>query len=1037
VPAAARLRGPIDAEILGAALTEVVRRHESLRASFHFVEGVPCQRIAAEVLPEVQRSSLRALPEGERLGRSIELARELAGRPFDVAVGPLVRVALFELDQDDHFLVFVAHHLAVDGWSMQQLFAEWSAIYLALAAGEACPLPPPRFHFPDYAHWQRQYLQGSVLDELRSWWRAQLSGLNPLQLAGDRARPAVRSTRGGCCSFEIPPATFEALRALGRDTGTTSYMVCLAAYALLLLRQGGPEDLAVASPVADRPLGELHDVLGSFINTVVLRVDLSGNPTVRTLLERVRRMTGDTFAHGRLPFEQVVADLEQGRDLGQDPLAQTMLIVHHGRPAQLDLPGMAVEAHELHLDVAMFDLTLTVREGDRVDAWFEYSSDLFDPATIEQMRDRWLTLLAELPRVLDRPIREVPVLPPAETEALLERFNATARSYDLATSVRQRIVEQAARTPDARAVSFEDRHLTYAQLLRWARALAQQLASRGVGANALVPVVLSRSLDLVPGLLAVLEAGAAFVPVDANWPEERLRQAVQRLRPAAVLVDAASAGLPGLDGLPLVAAAEPAAVGDVPQASAPWPEPEAPVYGYYTSGSTGEPKLALVAHRGLVNRFSWMDEFFGTRPVTLQTTNQVFDSAVWQLLWPLCSGGHAVVPSDSPVITAEEVERLIEQHGITIVDFVPSVLDALLPQLAADPRLRERLSTLRDVILGGEALRSQTLRTFRQAMPGVRMINLYGPTEATIGCVAAVLEGDEDVVPIGRPIANVRTVVLDDHGQLAPRGTPGELYLAGSCLGLGYFENEVATRAAFVPNPFPALDSGLLYRTGDRVRLRPDGVIDFLGRCDDQIKIRGFRIEPGEIEAAIRAYPGVREAFVALNPTGEAGRELWAWVAPEVAPEDLLEHLQRQLPSALVPVRVVTCRALPRLAGGKVNRRALPAPSLGPASTAAQDPPKTLLERTVAETWQKVLRLDSVSRSASFFDVGGNSLATIAVQVELERRLGRSIPLVTLFRYPTVARLASHLAGTAARELAVIVPDPVRQQTLARRNQRG
>jgi amino acid adenylation domain-containing protein len=1049
VPALARLRGEIDPEALDLALREVVGRHEALRSRFALEGGEPRLRLVDDTaLP----FDIVALPEAtgsEPLAAALSVARNRAREPFDLGQGPLLRVALIRLGADDTLLLLTAHHIAVDGWSMRQLFAEWSAAYARRCRGETAEPSPPHLQYSDYSTWQRRTLDGPLALRLCSYWQARLAGVPALQLPSDRPRPPLPSRRGGCCSFEIPAALAGQLRRLAQETATTLYTVLLASYGVLLGRHAQQDDFVIASPVAGRGHPDFDDVVGTFINTLPLRLDLSGSPTVREVLARTRRTFLDALANADLPFEQVVAALGSDRDPSSTPLAQAMLIVHQGPPAQLRAAGVAVEPIELHLGVAMFDLTLTVRDmrgepddppDDRLLAWFEYACDLFDQRTIERLRDRWLCVLGAFADDRDRPVAELEILPPSERAYLARELNATQRAYHLDVSVGARIFATAARHPDAVAVLFQHEQLRYRELLQWSRRIASQVVDRGVAPGALVPVIADRGLELVPALLGVLAANAAFVPMDADWPQARLQAALHRIRPVVVLVDQANAELPVLAEYPHLVLQRHPASGDSDEGTllaAPPPSPEAPVYGFFTSGSTGEPKLALVAHRGLANRFAWMDEAFGDDPpVTLQTTPHVFDSAVWQLLWPLCRGGRAVVPGTPSLLTGREIVDLVERHGVTIVDFVPSVLDALLPQLASDARLERRLCSLRDVVVGGEALLPATLRALRRSLQGVRVTNLYGPTEATIGCIAAVLAGDEAEVPIGRPIANVQAVVLDQRQCLVPLGVPGELCLGGACLGLGYFGDEVATRRSFIRNPIAELGGDVLYRTGDRVCQRGDGAFRFLGRCDDQIKLRGLRIEPAEVEAALRGHPAVREAFVSVgsSPCGEP--ELWAWTAPAPLPPDLLGFLRARLPSAMIPTRLMACEALPRLPGGKVDRRALPPPLAVSPGRAALGHAWGATERIVAEIWQG-LAVDATLPTRSFFEAGGTSLLALRVHFELERRLGRTLALVDLFRYPTIAALAAHLDGRAEGTASISVPNLDRRaRTIERRRRR-
>jgi amino acid adenylation domain-containing protein len=1042
VPAVSRLRGPIDASALGAALADVVARHEALRATFALEDGVPVQRVEARVGVEVELVSIDAADVGDRWAQALARAGARAMQPFDLARGPLLRAALFRLGPDDHVLSLVVHHVAVDGWSMHTLFADWSLAYAARLGGSA---PAPResvVGYADFAVWQRGLLGGPIAAELRGWWRDALAGVEGLEIAGDRPRPAAQSHRGEWCRFELPARLVDSLRSLARECGATLYMTSLCAFGALLSRHTGQDDVVIASPIADRAHPDLQGVLGNFVNTVPLRLDFSGDPTVGEMLGRARRVAVAAVARSELPFDQIVAEARVERDAGREPLAQAMLIFHHGAPAHLEAPGLVAEPIELHLGVAMADIALTLRESDGVEGWFEYATDLFDESTALRLRDRWLALLESMAAGgSGARLADLELLPASERRAVLVDFNRTDRPYDLSTTIRERIEDQASLGPDRTAAAFADDSIRYGELLGWSRRIALALRERGVTPGSLVPIVAERGLDLVAGLLGILEAGAAFVPVDPGWPAARLGAALARIAPAAVVVDAAHAAAPAIGGLGLVCTgiarggATPAS--PVAPPLAPTAGPDDPVYGYFTSGSTGEPKLALVRQAGLANRFAWMDEFFGREPpVTLQTTPHFFDSAVWQILWPLCRGGTAVLPSSAPLLGAEEIASLIDRHSITIVDFVPSVLDALLPRFAADPDLSDRLRSLRDAIAGGEALRPETLRGLRAALPGVRLINLYGPTETTIGCVAAVLDGSETTIPIGRPIANVRAVVLDRAGRLAPIGVPGELYLSGACLGLGYFGQPEATRRAFVDNRFPELGHPTLYRTGDRVRQRADGTLDFLGRCDDQIKLRGLRIEPGDVEAALRSHPAVAEAFVApgRGATGEA--ELWAWIAPSPAPADLRDHLRERLPRGWVPSVVVACDALPRGPGGKVERRALPRPS-EPRAPRDREPPRTGIEEIVARIWGGLVRLDVVDRHANFFDLGGHSLLALRAQAELEGALGRDVALIDLFRYPTVAGLARHLAGQPSPPIEPGRPREMRAAAARRRRDRG
>lgn len=1043
VPAAMWLRGSVDAPALQAALADVVRRHTALRATFAIEDGDGrlVQHILDDVPVPLELAPLPGPPAAapDVRAAAIDQARAFAARHFDLARGPLLRAALFSA-ADEHLLILVVHHIAADGHAMRQLCREWSAAYAAKRQGRADPTPPPPFQYLDYAAWQHRVLASEALAAALAWWQQRLAAAPLLELPLDRPRPPVPSRRGKTTSFTLPVELVARLRALAHETGTSLYMICLAAFGLLLGRHASGDDISIGSPVTARPSAALEHVLGTFVNTVVMRLDLSGNPTVRELLARARRVTLDALARADVPFEQVVAGVTGPRDPSREPLFQTMLIVHQGPAAHLALDGVTVEPFELHLDVAMCDLSLTVRDAGPVDAWFEYATDLFDDATVLRFTDRLLWLLGELAAAPDRLTSDLEIVPPAERLAILgPQASATVSPASSAsatpvrlTPITEQILARAASSPHAIAITFEDAALTYRELVERSATLARALAGHGVAPGAPVPVLVERSLDLVPALLGVLLAGAWFVPLDPGWPDARIRAALDLLRPAAVVAPRAvhdvtiawfSNGSPG--AIPLL----PGAVSlpdkqTIPASLLVARSPDDPVYGFFTSGSTGRPKLAVVAHHGLANRFAWMDTVFGTASVTLQTTPHAFDSAVWQLLWPLCSGGHAVVPTDSAALSADALTQLIERHGVTIIDFVPSVLDALLPSFPRDPALPRKLATLRHVILGGEALHASSVRALRGLLPDVRVFNLYGPTEATIGCIAAEVTGSEDVIPIGHPITNVRAAVLDPARRLVPIGVPGELYLGGACVGLGYFGDPEATRNAFLalPSIDPSINPSIdpqhtphWYRTGDLVRQRPDGSLVFLGRLDDQIKLRGLRIEPGEIEAVLRQHSAVQEAAVALR-SGRRGPELWAWVVSSPLPNDLRHFLHERLPIGLVPARFIGCPHLPRLGSGKIDRRHLPDPAdpveqppARPLHAAPAGSPHDDIERTVAEAWKRALGLEHIDPRINFFDAGGNSLLAMTVQRHLQDTLHRPISLVTLFRYPTVAELASAL----------------------------
>jgi amino acid adenylation domain-containing protein len=979
LPLALRLTGHLDRQALSRALAELVNRHEALRTQIIVVDDTPLQRIAPPWTPSLDLVSLRHLPAPARLAHALSLAAERAREPFDLGRGALLRAALFDLGEGDTLLLLVVHHLAADGWAARLLLDELSALYSAACQGLPAPLPPPILQPIDVACSQRAALTPAREAYLLAAWRERLDGAPPLDLPCDHPRPPLPSLRGRIHRFDIPAPLAAGLRALAERAGVTLFMTFLGAFALLLSRHTQREDLVIATAGAGRARPELEGLVGTLVNTLLLRVDLGPSTDVRSLLAQARAVSLGAQALEELPFERLVAAQNPERSPGREPLFQAMLLVDQRPPPLPFSPDLAASRLDLHLGTSLCDLGLTVLDEGALHASFEYAEELFDDATITRLGQQLCTLLDAMVTSPEQAIHALPLLSREERRALLAESWGPRRAVDLDAPLAALIEAQAARTPEATAVVFEGEELSYGTLLTAAQAIAARLRARGVGRGSLVPLPSVRSLDLVPTWLGALLTGAAFVPLDPRWPKARLEAAH---RQAALPLDLGPLG------------------------------PEDPLYGFFTSGSTGVPRLALIPRRGIHNRFAWMDEAFGpTPPVTLATTAPTFDSAVWQLLWPLTRGGRVVIPPDAPLLSARELLSLVERHRVTILDFVPSVLDALLDTLLA-PGNAARLASVEHIILGGEAIRPASCLRLQRALPRVQSTNLYGPTEASIGCIAHRLSAEEgQEIPIGKPISNVTALLLDRRGRLVPPGAAGEVTLGGACVGLGYHGDPAATERAFFDNPFPELDTARLYRTGDRARRRADGSLLFLGRLDEQIKLRGIRIEPGEIERAIEQHPSIREAAVEKRalPGGEA--LLVAHLAPGPLPGDLDTFLRARLPAPLVPQRFLSHPALPRSAAGKLDRGALSAFPLAPEAHASGEAPRGEIEQLVAAAWAELLGIDAPPRDAGFFQLGGHSLQLVMLAGRLERALGREIPLIELFRHPSIRAFAAWLGG--------------------------
>jgi amino acid adenylation domain-containing protein len=840
----------------------------------------------------------------------------------------------------------------------------------------------------------------------------------------------VASQKGGSLPVALSAALSRELGLLAAREGSTLFMLLLAAFQALLGRMTGEEDLAVGAPIAGRTRFETEGLIGLFVNTLVLRGDLSGDPTVRGLVRRVRAAALEAHAHQDLPFEKLVEELQPERSLDASPLFQVMLTLQNTRREALALPGLALEVLPLATGQVKLDLSLTLTETEEaLLGTLEYSTDLFDVTTAARMVGHLEVLLGAVgaPDGPARRLSELPLLRPEERHQLLVEWSDTAAGDERGGLCLHHLVEERmALAPGAPAVISGEDLLTYGELDRLSGRLAALLAAKGIGRGSFVPVLIDSGPELVIALLATMRAGAAFVPLDPEWPEARLAAILDEVGAGVVL---AGPGIPfpsptgpartllrvGREGFP----------GDLPCRPAPAGEPGDPIYAIYTSGSTGRPKGVVVPHRGIVNRFQWMDRFFGgAAAIVLQTTRSVYDSSVWQIFWPLTQGGATVLTDPRRGASPEYLLGLVERHRVTMADFVPSVFQVVVEQLREGGEPAARFSSLRAVVVGGEEMEVSSAEAFRRLLPGVTLVNLYGPTEASIGCIChAVGEDPGPRVPIGRPIANVRIRILDRWGDPAPVGVPGELCLAGLCLGLGYLENPAQTSRVFAPDPFPCEPGDRLYRTGDLARYLPDGAVDFLGRIDQQVKIRGLRIELQEIEAGLREHPRVLNALVVPWQASPNNRDLRlvAYVVPrpglKVAEGELREHLRARLPLPMIPSWFVLLAELPATAAGKLDRRALPPPERAGRAEMAGAALRTPMEEILAGIWAELLAVGRVDADADFFALGGHSLLAARFTSRLRRTLGVDLPLRAVFEFPVLADLARQVEAARRAEL--------------------
>jgi amino acid adenylation domain-containing protein len=1004
-----RVVGSLDTGALESAFSRVIERHESLRTRFRSIEGRPVQVVLPRCAFRVPLVDLTSVPEGEREAAAARRAKEEGSRPFDLATAPLLRVCLLRLSKREHVLVIAMHHIVSDGWSLGILVQELAAFYEEARGGRPAALPELSIQYPDFAAWQREWLTGDRLESQISYWRSQLSGLPALELPTDRPRPAVQSYRGGRHSVVFPRPLLEAARDLARREGATLYMTLLAAFAAVLQRYTGQDDVAVGSPIAGRNRAEIEGLIGFFVNTLVLRTDVSGDPTFRELLRRVREAALGAYAHQDLPFEKLVEELQPERDLARNPLFQVLFALQNAPGGSFELSGLRVSPFRFESGTARFDLE--VHLWDRPEGLvctLLYATDLFDPETAARMAGHFQVLLEAAVADPRSRVSELPLLTEPERQQVLMGWNRTDAPYPREATLVSLFEDQAARTPDAQAVVDGPRRWTYRDLNERANRVARALARRGIGAEAPVGLCVDRSLEMVVGLLGILKAGGAYVPLDPEYPRERLAFMLEDSGARALVsVDRLRERLPeGTIERILLDADASAIARESGENRPPSAGPRNLAYVIYTSGSTGRPKGVAIEHGNAVALVAWAHGVFGARDLagTLASTSICFDLSVFELFAPLTSGGRVLLAEN--VLALPDLPSAAE---VRLVNTVPSAIAELVRTSSLPPGV----ST---VNLAGEPLPPSLVGEVLAGGGVERVFDLYGPTEDTTYSTCARRLPDAPPT-IGRPIANKRAYILDPHRRPVPVGVAGDLYVAGAGVARGYLNRPELTAEKFLPDPFRA-DGSRMYRTGDRARWLASGEIQFLGRLDEQVKIRGYRIEIGEIEETLARHRAVRACAVAVKELAPGDRRLVGYVVgtdPPPSAGELRDFLKGTLPEPMVPSAFVFLDSLPRTPNGKVDRRALPEPGQArPEVSGTFVEPGTEVEREIAEIWRNVLRLERVGIHDNFFELGGHSLLATLVFARLQRSFSADLSLRTLFDRPTIAELARAIA-TAGR----------------------
>lgn len=1030
VGGAVRIHQPFDLEAFRWTMEQLVLRHEVLRTAFPTVEGQPIQVILPPQPWELPVIDLRDVPASERIARVTELAEADVCAPFDLSRAPLFKTRAYRLGQDDLLLVFNMHHIISDAWSMGVFGREMLLLQQEYANGKQNDLPPLPIQYADFAVWQRQWLQGDVLESHLAYWREKLRGATVLELPTDRPRPPMQTYHGGTQEFKLERALLSALRELCRTEGVTLFMALLAAFKTLLYRYTAQQDIAVGVPVANRNFVAIENLIGAFVNTLVLRTDLSGNPTFRELLQRVRVVAVEAFAHQDMPFAKLVAELNPERDTSYTPFVQTFFNVINVPMDATAIPDQLRAEFALNRGAAQFDLTCTVtdiRDIHRV--ILEYNTDLFDDATITRMLGHFRNVLQAITATPDVPISALPLLSERERAQLLVEWNATDLPYPADATIHSLFEEQAERTPDAAALIFDTQPMTFRELDERANQLANYLQTLGVQAETPVVIFLERSPALVTALLGVLKAGGAYVPLDVKYPAERVSFILQDTRAPIILTEQRLVErLPEHTARVICLDTDGARIA---QQSSHLPAtistPDSLAYIVYTSGSTGVPKGVMGLHRGTTNRLASMASQypFAANEVACFKSPFTFVDSLLELFAPLASGVPVVIVPEAVAQDAHAFVNALAKHQVTRLILVPSLLSVLIE---TQPDLAARLPKLKYWIAGGEAVSAELRDTFYAQLPDAVLINLYGASEASGDSTIHDTRDSRAVpfVPIGRPIANTKVYLLDDDMQPVPVGVRGELYVGGVSLARGYLNQPQLTQERFVLSPF---GGGRLYRTGDLASFLPDGTIRYLGRRDQQIKVRGMRVESGEIEAVLRRHPRVTDAAVLLRQDDGREPRLVAYILAQHtqgAGDDLRAFLRSQLPEHMLPRELVFMDEFPRTSSGKTDRLRFPAPPR-PSGAHNGKQPSTPMERELSALWENLLQTTPVGVDDDFFELGGHSLLAIRLFADIEKKFGQRIPVASIFQAPTIRALAQQLnqsaALTAWSPLVPIQPD--------------
>jgi amino acid adenylation domain-containing protein len=1016
IPDMQQFSGPLNLAALERSMSELIRRHESLRTTFQSIDGEPVQVIAEAQPRKIEVIDLSHLPRAKREAEAQRMARDEGEVPFDLSRGPLFRFRLVKLEEEEHLLLLTMHHIIADGWSLGVLGRELSALYQAFSMDQSSPLEELTIQYADFAVWQRQWLQGETLEKQLAYWREKLGGELPvLDLLTDRPRPPVQTYRGSAEERILSAEVTERLKQVSTENGATLFMTLLAAFNVVLWRYTRQQDILIGSPIANRNRTEIEGIIGFFVNTLVLRSTVNPEMSFREFLAQVRETTLGAYGHQDVPFERLVEELQPERTLNRPPLFQVMLTLQTWEEMHLD--GLEMTSMNTKREVTKFDLSLFLSETEiGLYSWGAYNTDLFDGSTIARLLKHFHTLLEEIAANPDARLSELSLMTTEETQQF-EQWNQTQSEYERDKCVHQLVELQASRQPNALAVVYGEKQISYGELNRRANQLAHYLRAHGVGLEIRVGVLMERSANWIVALLGILKAGGVYVPLDGSYPAGRLRFMVEDAEIRLLLTES---------GQPRIEASEVVFLDQdwewLESESTENPEnvtqAEDLAYLMYTSGSTGQPKGVGVPHRA-INRLVRNTNYvkFDESDRVAQISNASFDAATFEIWGALLNGSRVVVLEKETALSPKELKKQLVEHEISAM----FLTTALFNQTALSRP--EIFASLKYMIFGGDTADPRAVhRVLGEGRPE-HLVNAYGPTENTTFTTwydAQESDIGARMIPIGQPLSNTEVWVLDQQSRMVPVGVPGELCIGGDGLARGYIGRPELTAEKFVPHPYSRNAGARLYRTGDLVRYREDGNIEFLKRMDQQVKVRGFRVELGEIESTLNQYRAVMESIVVDRKDSSGDIRLIAYFVPEVGVEptslELLTFLQEKLPSYMLPSAFMAIKEIPLTPNGKVDRRALPAPEQIEVSTAGFIAPRTEMEQLVAEIWCEILGITQVGADSNFFDLGGHSLLATRVMNRIRERCGVELPLRVLFEFPTVVSLAAKLDDARPKE---------------------